>query len=208
MKILICEDHRLVRKNMIKLFEETPGICFISEAKNGKQALEILGKTPVDVVLLDLILPDMHGFEVLDKIVQQWPDVKVLVLTADAYEESAVKSFQKGAWGYLNKDVDPDILIEAMHSVYEGKKYILPVVVDLLSLPQNIEGYKELYKKLSAREYEVMIKLAEEKSYREISNELFISVNAVGSHRTNIMKILGLKKNTELTKYCIKNKLI
>jgi two-component system, NarL family, invasion response regulator UvrY len=208
MKILICEDHRLVRKNMIKLFEETPGICFISEAKNGKQALEILAKTPVDVVLLDLILPDMHGFEVLEKIVHQWPEVKVLILSADAYEDSAVKAFQKGAWCYLNKDIDPDILIEAMISLYEGKKYILPEVNSLLASPQNIMGGQGLHKKLSSREYEVMIKLAEGKSYKEISLELFISKKTVSAHRTNIMGKMGLKKNPELTLYCLKNKLI
>jgi two-component system, NarL family, invasion response regulator UvrY len=208
MKILICEDHTLVRQNMRKLLEETSGISFVAEARSGKHTLEVLQKNPVDIVLLDLNLQDIHGFEVLEKIGAEWPQIKVLVLSADAYEVSAVKAFQKGAWCYLNKDIDFEILIEALNSLYKGKQYILPEVMKLLAGRQNINADQDLHKKLTEREYEVMIKLAEGKSYGEIAKELFISEKTVGSHRSHIVEKLELKLNTELTLYCIKHKLI
>jgi DNA-binding NarL/FixJ family response regulator len=208
MKILICEDHTMVRQNMRKLLEETLGISSIAEAKNGRNTLEVLNKNPADIVLLDLNLQDIHGFEVLEKIGQQWPDTRVLVLSADAYEVSAVKAFQKGAWCYLNKDIDFEILIDAINSLYKGEQYILPEVMKLLTGPQNMNAVQYLHKKLTEREYEVMIMLAEGKSYKVISNELFISEKTVSAHRTNIMGKMGFKKNPELTLYCLKNKLI
>lgn len=209
MNILICEDHTILMQSMKSYLQKSLTGSVIFEAKNGEQALEILGTKPMDVVLLDLSMPGgMHGFEVLEKINRQWPAVKVIILSADAYELSAVKAIRNGAWSYLNKDVEMEVLIDAIKSVVAGKKYILPEVLELLSNPQISPVPEELHKDLTDREYEVMILLAKERSYIQISKKLNMSTNNVGTHRTNLMLKMKMKKNSELVNYCRINHLI
>jgi two-component system, NarL family, invasion response regulator UvrY len=208
MKILIVEDHTILRKNLKTMFESAICGCVAIEAANGPQTLEILRKNTVDIVLLDLNLPEMHGLLVLEEIMKQWPCIKVLVMSADSYEESAVQSMQKGAWGYLTKEVDPDELIEAIETLNKGKKYLLPEVADLLINPPKSTAAEELHKMLTPCEYKVMILLAKEKSYKAIASVLGIKESTVGTHRTNLMIKMGMEKNSQLTKYCKIHKLI
>ena len=137
-----------------------------------------------------------------------WPDTKVIVLSADKYQDSGLPSIYKGAWAYLEKTVHPDILIAAIKKVFAGQKYYVPQINELLIKPHLKPGDKLPHEKLSKREYEVMILLAKEKKYKEISEQLGISDKSVGSNRTGITIKMGIKKNTEITAYCKLHKLL
>lgn len=208
MKILICDDHKLFREGLKKMIELSAGISLIVEAADGKQALAMLGENTIDVALLDLSLPDVSGLELLETINRQWPDVKVVVLTMHSYDEFASQALKHGAACFLNKNIEPEILIEAIKSVYAGKQYVVPELAELLAKDLYKDDKHLPHELLSNRELQVMLKLAAGKTYAEISDELNISKTTVGTHRTNIVERMKIKKNTELTSYCIKNKLI
>jgi two-component system, NarL family, invasion response regulator UvrY len=208
MKILIVEDHTVLKIALKKLLESVFNDAMVIGAANARQCYSMLNQHSIDIVILDLNLPQTHGFVVLDEIAMQWPQTKVLVLSGDSYEESGLQSIYKGAWCYLDKAVDPDILIEAIETLYKGHKYYVPQINELLIKPHIKPGDKLPHETLSKREYEVMILLAKEKKYKEISEQLGISEKSVGTNRTNITIKMGIKKNTEITAYCKLHKLI
>ena len=208
MRILICEDHKIVRDGLKQILQQLEGVSQIAEAGSGNEAVIQLKSQSFEILLLDISLPDKNGLDVLETVKATWPSTNVLMLSMYSQEQYAIRALKLGASGYLTKDTAAEELLLAIKSVSEGGKYIS------LSLAKNIayhienDSTKYKHDLLSGREFEILIKLADGRSLHEIGDELFISNKTVSTYRSRIMGKMGLTKNTELTRYCIENKLI
>jgi len=208
MKILICDDHKIVRDGLSQILQQLEEVTFIGEAGDGNEALALLKGDVYEVVLLDISLPDKNGLEVLTSIKSKWPLTNVLMLSMHPQEQYAIRALKLGASGYLTKDTASEELIIAIKKVSAGGKYISQSLAENLALHLDDDMVRQKHEVLSNREFEIMIKIANGKSLQDIGNELFISVKTVSTYRCRIMEKMGLKKNTELTRYCLENNLI
>jgi len=208
MKILICDDHKIVREGLRQILQQLSELTYIGEARDGKEALSLLKEDVYDVLLLDISLPDQNGLEVLTSVKSKWPSVNVLMLSMLPQEQYAIRALKLGASGYLTKDTAAEELIQAIKKVSEGGKYISQSLAENIALHLDDDVLHQKHEILSNREFEIMIKIANGKSLQEIGDELFISVKTVSTYRCRIMEKMGLRKNTDLTRYCMENKLI
>ncbi len=208
MRILICDDHKIVRLGLVHLISMLEGVTFVSEAKDGTEALNILKKESFDIVLMDISLPGMSGLEALEVIKSKWPSVRVLMLSMLPQEQYAVRALKMGASGYLTKDIAAEDLLAALTKVYSGGTYITDSLAEKLANQLNQDSHLLKHESLSRREFEILIHLANGKSIKEIGNTLFISNKTVSTHRKRIMEKMDMARNTELAKYCIEHKLM
>jgi DNA-binding NarL/FixJ family response regulator len=208
MKLLICDDHKIVRVGIKYLLEQMPEVKKIDEAENGNEAISILRNKSFDLVLLDISLPGISGLEVLQLIKANWQNVNVLILSMHPQEQYAIRALKLGASGYLTKDTAAEELLIAVKKIATGGKYISLSMAEHLASYIDNEPSTQKHNDLSKREFEIMIMLANGKSLLEIGNELFISNKTVSTYRTRIMAKMEFSKNTELTKYCMENHLI
>jgi len=208
MKVLICDDHKIVRDGLRQILQQLQGVTLISEAGDGNEALNLLKNNIFNILLLDISLPDMSGLEVLQLVKERWPSVNVLMLSMLPQEQYAIRALKLKASGYLTKNTASEELLLAVKKVFEGGKYISQSLAESLAINLDKGDYQQKHDILSTREFEIMIKIANGKSLQEIGNELFISVKTVSTYRSRIMEKMELSRNTELTRYCIENKLI
>jgi len=208
MKILICDDHKIVRDGLRQILQQLDDIAFIREAGDGIEALNQLKNETFDIVLLDISLPDRNGLEVLQSIKTKWPTTNVLMLSMHPQEQYAIRALSLGASGYLTKDTASDELHLAVNRVSKGGKYISNSLAENLAHHLLKDTTDQKHDILSSREFEIMIKLANGKPLQEIGDELFISNKTVSTYRSRIMQKMELCKNTELTRYCIEHNLI
>lgn len=208
MKVLICDDHKIVRDGLRQILQQLHGVTLISEAGDGNEALNLLKNNIFNILLLDISLPDMSGLEVLQIVKERWPSVNVLMLSMLPQEQYAIRALKLKASGYLTKNTASEELLLAVKKVSEGGKYISQSLAESLAINLDKDDYQQKHDILSTREFEIMIKIANGKSLQEIGNELFISVKTVSTYRSRIMEKMELSRNTELTRYCIENKLI
>jgi DNA-binding NarL/FixJ family response regulator len=207
MKILICDDHKIVRDGLRQILQQLPGATIIEEAGDADEAIALLKAATFDILLLDISLPGRNGLEVLQLVKGKWPFTNVLILTMQPQEIFAMRALKLGASGYLTKDAAMEELLVAVKRVSQGEKYISSSVEAFLVQQLVDDKPSEKHHALSNREYDIMIRIANGKSLLEIGNELAISNKTVGTYRTRIMEKMELTKNIELTWYCIENKL-
>ena len=208
MKILICDDHKIVRDGLRQILQQMDREALIEEAGDGLEALDHLKREAFDIVLLDISLPDRNGLEILHSIKTKWPATNVLMLSMHPQEQYAIRALAIGASGYLTKDTASDELNLAVNKVSKGGKYISNSLAENLAHHLLKDATEQKHDSLSSREFEIMIKLANGKPLQEIGNELFISNKTVSTYRSRIMQKMELCKNTELTRYCIEHNLI
>jgi len=207
-KILICDDHKIVREGLHQILSQLQDVELIGEAANGNEALEHLKNQDFSIVLLDISLPDKSGLEVLQAVKSRWPQVSVLMLSMLPQEQYAIRALKLGASGYLTKDTASEELLLAIRKISVGGKYISNSLAEGLAINLEKENFAMKHDLLSTREFEILIKIANGKSLQEIGNELFISVKTVSTYRSRIMEKMEMSRNTELARYCIENKLI
>ena len=208
MKILICDDHKLVRDGLRRILQQPDDDTLIMEAGDGTEAIDLLKSNSFDIVLLDISLPGRSGLDVLQAIKTKWPETNVLILSMHPQEQYAIRAIKLGASGYLTKNTASEELLEAVKKVSEGGKFISQSLAERLALILNKDTRLQKHEVLSTREFEIMIKLANGIPLQEIGNELFISVKTVSTYRSRIMAKMGLKANADLTRYCMENILI
>ncbi len=208
MKILLVDDHSVVRAGMKQVINEAPFMKVTGEAANAQEALAHIYKTDFDVVLMDVAMPGMSGLELMKEIKAIKPDLKVLVLSMYAEELYAVRFFKAGAAGYITKDSPMTEIIEAIRKVGEGRKYVSDSFAKQYLFDLEFDDEKELHEKLSNREYQVLCMIASGKTVTQIAEELALSVKTISTNRTRILKKMNMKNNAELTHYAIKNKLV
>lgn len=197
-RLLIADDHEIVRKGLRVLLETSTEVEVVGEAANGKEALSKAAQYRPDLILLDLVMPGKDGLEVIKEIKNNFPLVKILVLTSYSEEEKLAQALKEGALGYLLKDSSPEELLEAIKEVSQGKTHLSPElafrVVRLMTGKTTPLSNSEF---LTKRELEVLNLLAQGLSDREIAQRLFISPRTVGTHVSNILTKLGVKNRTQ-----------
>ena len=211
-KILLVEDHTILRKGIKALLEEEQGIEVIGEAEDGIAAMKAVDKDQPEIVLLDISLPYLNGLEITRKISKHYPGIKILILTMHNSDEYAFELLSAGAKGYLIKKAAPDELISAIKTVSEGFLYISPSiskkVIERINRTGRVKKPEKDGSKLSSRETEILQLIAEGHSPRDIARLLFISIKTVENHRYNIMQKLDIHNIAGLTKYAIEKRII
>ncbi len=210
-RILICDDHTLFVEGIKAMLRNETSLEIVGEARDGRQAVELVKQLKPDVLLMDVSMPDMNGFDATSRVHQSDPSVKVLILTMHDDEELVVRCLEAGAAGYILKDAPAAQLLYAIETVQKGERYLSPVV-----LKKVIEGYAKntsgrpqtSYVRLSPREREVLKLLAEGLSVKDIAARLDLSVKTVDVHKTNLMKKIDVHDRSQLIKYAIQKKLI
>jgi two-component system invasion response regulator UvrY len=208
MKVLICDDHKIVREGLRQILQQLEEPLIIREAGDGTEAIKLFQSEVFDILLLDISLPDKNGLEVLQLVKAKWPLVNVLMLSMLPQEQYAIRALKLGASGYLTKNTASEELLAAVKKVSSGSKYISHSLAESLAINLDKDPYNQKHDILSGREFEIMIQLANGKSLQEIGNELCISVKTVSTYRSRIMEKMELSRNTELARYCLENKLI
>jgi Response regulator containing a CheY-like receiver domain and an HTH DNA-binding domain len=208
MKILIADDHTVVREGLRRILRKITEIKQVDETSNGLDALQKIGGNHYDFVILDISLPGISGLEILKNLKSQNNSTRILVLSMHPEEQFAIRAFQLGALGYVTKDRAGEELILAIRKISSGGKYISPELAEYMAFNADEKHDRPIHEKLSKREFQIMIMLVKGKSSREIAEDLFISEKTVGTHRSRMMEKMGMTKKSELTYYAIQNKLI
>ena len=207
-KILIADDHPVVRKGLREIIEENYDMLVAAEASNGQGVLEKALKKEFDVVVLDISMPGRSGLEVLKQLKRERPKLSVLILSIHPEEHYAVRVLKAGASGYLTKESVPDELIKAIRKISTGRKYVSSTLAEKLAFDLESGGEKLAHEKLSDREYEVMCLIASGKTLKEIAEKLCLSAKTISTYRSRILEKMKMKNNAELTHYAIKNNLV
>ena len=205
-KILMADDHAIVREGLKQILAEEPDMRVTGEAGNAIELFELLKKDEWNAVVLDINMPGKSGLEALKDLKKEYPDLPVLILSMYSEEQYGIRALKAGASGYLKKASAPDELVTALRTIIKGKKYISNSLAE--NLADNINQPDGTPEKLSDREYEILCKIASGNSAEDIASELCISVHTVYSYRNRILEKVKLKTSVELTQYAIQNKLI
>ena len=209
-RLLLVDDHAVVRSGLRMLLENQAGLEIVGEAGTGREALTLVKELQPNMVLMDIGLPDMSGIEVTRQIKQQWPGVSVVALTIHEDEEYFFKMLQAGVSGYVPKRAAPEELLTALQTAIDGDVYLYPSLAKLL-VKDYLSGEREVSGKvdgLTEREQEVLTQLAAGASNDEIALALNISSKTVNRHRENIMRKLNLHSRADLVKYAIRKGII
>ncbi len=206
-RIAIIDDHAIVRAGLRQYFSEQVDLTVVAEAANGREAVDIVRKGEVDVLVMDLSMPDQSGVDALAAIKARAPDLPVLILSGFPEEHYATTLLRQGASGYLNKDCDPEEIVKAIRTVYRGRKYITAGVAELLADGLG-GGDRPTHEQLSEREFQVFLRLAKGETIGHMADSMSLSVKTVSTYRTRVMEKMKLESNSDLTYYALKNGLI
>ena len=207
-KVLIVDDHQIVREGLKQILSETSDIKVLGEGEKGYDALKKLEEREYDGVILDISLPDENGLEILKKIKSQSAHTAVLILSIYSEDQYAIRALRAGAAGYLSKESASDELIEAIRKISRGRKYIPPRLAEKLAIELEFDSSQKPHEKLSDREFQVLCLLASGKTVTDISQELFLSDKTVSTYRTRILQKMNMKNNAQLIRYAIQHKLV
>lgn len=207
-RILIADDHAIVREGLKQIVAETADMVIADEAQSGHEVLDKVGKKEYEVVVLDISMPGRDGVDILKQIKAQRPLLPVLVLSIHPEEQYAVRVLKAGAAGYLTKESAPDELIAAIRKVSAGRRYVSPALAEKLAFELQSDTAKPSHEALSDREYQVLCLIAAGKRVKEIAEELCLSVKTVSTYRARILEKMRMKNNAELMHYAIKQGLV
>lgn len=207
-RIGIVDDHAIVRTGLRQMLSEHVDLRVTGEAQNGRDALELARGGEVDVLLLDISMPDQSGVDALAAIKARFPDLPVLILSGFPEAHYATTLLRQGASGYLNKECDPQEIANAIRTVSRGRKYISPAVAELLADNAVGGNDKPLHDALSERELQVFLRLAKGETIGNMAEAMFLSVKTVSTYRSRVLEKLRLASNSDLTYYALKNGLI
>jgi two-component system, NarL family, invasion response regulator UvrY len=208
MKIIIVDDHELIREGLKKVTAKESDIEVMGEASNSVELFELLDKHEIDIVILDISLPGRSGLDIITDIKIQAPDTKILILTMHPEDRFAIQALRAGASGYITKNNASRSLVAALRKISEGRKYITSNLAEQLASELELNYEKPLHESLSTRELEVMQLMAQGKAVRDIAEILSISANTVASYRSRILEKMRMKTNAEIIRYAVENKLM
>jgi DNA-binding NarL/FixJ family response regulator len=203
-RIILADDHHIVRQGFKSLLESQKGFSVIAEAGDGLYAVKVTGRLKPDVLVVDLIMPGLNGLEVARQVRKSSPDTKVIILSMYRDEPYVIEALQNGACGYVLKESNMSELTKAIHEVTEGRHYLSPPLSEpaIAAYKEKTKGVSlDLYNTLSTREREVLQLVVEGLTSQKIAARLFISTRTVESHRANLMQKLSLKSRDDLIKY-------
>jgi len=207
-RVLIADDHAIVREGLKQIVAETPDMAVADEARTGQEVLDKIRKGEYDVVVLDISMPGRDGLDVLRQLRSEKAELPVLILSMHPEEQYAVRALKAGARGYLTKESAPDELVAAIRKVSFGGKYITTSLAERLASLLDVEGERPLHEKLSNREFQVMCMIGSGKPVKRIADELCLSTKTISTYRSRILEKMGMTTNAELIRYAIDNRLI
>lgn len=207
-KILIADDHAIVREGLKQIISENPDMVVAAEAGNGAEVMEKVSENNFDVVLLDISMPGKSGLDVLRQLKSEKPKLPVLMLSVHPEEQYAMRALRAGASGYLTKESAPDELISAVRRIAQGRKYVSLSLAERLAFELGIDFKKERHEVLSDREYQVMCMIASGKTTKEIAEELSLGIQTVGTYRNRILEKMRMKNIAEVIHYAVKRGLV
>jgi len=207
-RILIADDHAIVRGGLKQLFAMVKDVVVAGEAVNGMQAIEFLRRTPVDLALLDLTMPGMSGIDLITRLRSVFPDLPILVLSMRNEPQVVRQVLKAGASGYLTKDSEPEMLVVAIRKAAAGGRFIDPTLAEQLVFDIDQPGIAPLHEQLSAREAQILALLARGRSVNDIAADLMISNKTVSSHKAHLMQKMNFMNNAELVRYAVMHGLV
>src|SRR5215467_5682665 len=211
-RILLADDHQLMRSGLRLVIEQQPDLTIVGEAADGREAVALAKSVRPDVAVMDISMPNLNGIEAAHQIIQSQPDIAVIVLSMHTDESYVLRALKAGAKGYLLKDSAEADLIAAVRAVARGKSFFSPavskVLLDDYMRKLKRSGADDAYDLLTPREREILQLVAEGKSNKEVANLLNLSVYTVETHRSNVMQKLNLKGIPELTLYAVRKGII
>ena len=207
-KIGIVDDHAIVRAGLPPFLSAQVDLRVEGEAGNGREAIDLVRTTELDVLIMDLAMPGQPGLDGPAMIRAKAPDLGILILSGYPEEQYAINVLHQGASGYLNKECDPAEIVDAVRTIALGRPPITPAVAELLAQQLGRKAEAPLHEQLSERELQVFLKLAKGESAGDVAESLSLSVKTVSTYRTRLMEKMGLATNSDLTYYALKNKLI
>lgn len=208
MRVLIADDHAILRKGLIEILSESFPALEYFEASNGLEAIQLSRKENFDLILLDISMPGRNGLDTLKQIRTDGNNAKILILSVQPEDQYAIRVLKAGASGFLNKDSAPEELLNAVRIVMNGKKYISEAIAEKLAQSLSSPLDKPLYEYLSDRELQVLQLIASGKTVSSIATELSLTVNTISTYRARILEKLQLNNNAELTRYALDNNLV
>jgi DNA-binding NarL/FixJ family response regulator len=206
-RILIVDDHAVVREGLKRFLDETTDLRIAGEAESMREALSMVRNHDWDLVLLDIVLPDQSGLEGLKRIKREKPGLPVLVFSNFTEDEFALASLKAGAAGFLSKDSTPEQLRAAIRTVVKGGRYVGPVLAEQLLSGAAGEPKQLPHERLSARELDILLRISKGQSLTEIGKVLHRSVKTISTYRSRILQKMGMETNAELTRYVVQHKL-
>jgi DNA-binding NarL/FixJ family response regulator len=207
-KILIADDHPVVREGLRRILSENRDFSLVAEAKNGTEAIDQVSKTEPDVVLLDLTMPGPGFLEVLERLKAARAASKVLVISAHAEDQYALRVLKAGAAGYLSKDHSPQELVSAVRQVVKSGRYVSPKLAEQFAAEMTGERSGSNHSKLSNREYQILCLIGAGKSVKEIAGQTSLSPKTVSTYRTRLMEKLKLRTTADVIRYAVENGLV
>jgi two-component system, NarL family, invasion response regulator UvrY len=207
-KVLIADDHALVRAGLKQYLQDSGRFSTLSEASSGTQVLDMLRADNYDLLILDINMPDRGGLDILKHVRASYPEVRVLVVSGYPERQYAVNVLKAGASGYLPKDGSPDELLKAVGQVLSGRRYVSASLAELLVTELDTDHDRPLHAGLSEREFQIFCKLASGQSVSEIAGELSLSVKTVSTYRTRVLEKMAFKSNADITSYALRNGLM
>ena len=207
-RVLIADDHAVVRAGLKQFLIEDRRISAVGEAASGRETLECLRAERWNLVILDIGMPDRNGLDILQQIRTSHVETRVLVLSGYPERQYALNVLRAGAMGFVDKSAPPEELLRAVHAVLQGRKYVSATLAELLVGDLDSASDKPLHARLSEREFQVFFKLAAGQAVSEIAEELCLSVKTVSTYRSRILEKMNLQTNADLTSYALRNDLI
>ncbi|MCJ7841479.1 response regulator transcription factor [Lederbergia sp. NSJ-179] len=207
-KVLLVDDHEMVRIGVSAYLSIQPDIEVIGEAENGAQGVELALSLRPDIILMDLVMEQMNGIEATAAIIDQWPEAKILVVTSFLDDEKVYPALEAGAAGYMLKTSKASDIADAVRAAYKGQKVLEPEVTDKMMKKFQHKEKRSLHDDLTSREMEILTLMTQGKTNKEMADELFIALKTVKTHVSNILSKLEVQDRTQAVIYAFKNGVI
>ena len=207
-RVLLCDDHALIRRGIRDTLADAPDISVVGEAGDYGELRGLLRTTPCDVLVLDINLPGRSGLDVLHALKDEGNPVKVLVVSMYPEDQYAIRALRAGAYGYVNKGGDPALIVAAVRTVAQGRKYVTPEIAQMLVDSLTAPTTQAAHDKLSDRELQTLVMIASGKRLSDIAEELKLSPKTVSVYRARVLEKLSLANNSEMTLYAIRSGLV
>ncbi len=207
-EVILCDDHALIRRGIRDTLADASDIRCVGEAGDYGELRSLMRTKSCDVLVLDINLPGRSGLDVLHALKDEGSPVKVLVVSMYPEDQYAIRALRAGAFGYVNKGGDPQLIVQAVRTVAQGRKYVTPDIAQMLVESLTTPAVESPHQKLSDRELQTLVKIASGKRLSDIAEELTLSPKTVSVYRARVLEKLGLTNNSELTVYAIRNGLV
>ncbi|NDY91535.1 response regulator [Ideonella livida] len=207
-RVIICDDHALIRRGIRDTLADAPDLDVVGEAGDYGELRTLMRKETCDVLVLDINMPGRSGLDVMHALREEGSTVKVLVVSMYPEDQYAIRALRAGAFGYVNKGGDPALLVQAVRTVAQGRKYVTPEIAQMLVESLTTPEVANAHEKLSDRELQTLVMIASGKRLSDIASELALSPKTVSVYRARVLEKLALANNAELTVYAIRNGLV